>query len=241
MARTHGHGNPKWTRDEVILALALYWDCDGKMPSARDKRVADLSTLLRQMPYHIASSKRESFRNVDSVMFKLQNIRQVATGRGLGNVSRTDRSVWAEFQGRRDDLDSVARKVRKSILVLGKADESYEDSEVTFKEGRLLTLVHYRLERNRKLRARVLQSRRRSGRLQCECCKCKSAVKNSPISDSMFEVHHRIAISLAVERRTSLADVAVLCANCHRMLHSAIADAGHWLSVEEGRKILLRA
>jgi len=29
MAVTHGHGNPKWTRDETILALDLYFDCKG--------------------------------------------------------------------------------------------------------------------------------------------------------------------------------------------------------------------
>ncbi len=39
----------------------------------------------------------ESFRNADGVAFKLQNIRQVATGKGLGNVSRTDRAVWKEL------------------------------------------------------------------------------------------------------------------------------------------------
>jgi hypothetical protein len=27
MARTHCHGNPKWTCDETILASNLYFDC----------------------------------------------------------------------------------------------------------------------------------------------------------------------------------------------------------------------
>lgn len=93
MAVTHGHGNPHWTRDEVILALDLYFDCKGKVPGAADPRVQELSEVLRAFPHHGASARKDSFRNPDGVAFKLQNIRQVATGKGLGNVSKADREV----------------------------------------------------------------------------------------------------------------------------------------------------
>ncbi len=33
MAVTQGHGNPHWTRDETLLAVALYLAVDGKVPS----------------------------------------------------------------------------------------------------------------------------------------------------------------------------------------------------------------
>src|ERR1700687_641779 len=97
MAQAHGHGNPKWTRDEVILALDLYFNCGGSIPSKGDARVQKLSSVLRRLPYHGAESRKDSFRNPDGVAFKLQNLRHVATGKGLGNVSETDRAVWAEF------------------------------------------------------------------------------------------------------------------------------------------------
>src|SRR5437016_489117 len=104
MARTHGHGNPRWTRDEVILALDLYFKCGERIPSRDDARVQELSRLLRRLPHHEEESRKESFRNADGVAFKLQNLRQVATGRGLGNVSETDRVVWTEFGGQRDKV-----------------------------------------------------------------------------------------------------------------------------------------
>ena len=97
MTVTHGHGNPDWTRDEVVLALDLYFGCNGSIPSKSDARVVALSKLLRVFPYHANAARRESFRNPDGVVFKLQNLRQVATGKGLGNVSRTDREVWGEL------------------------------------------------------------------------------------------------------------------------------------------------
>ncbi len=83
MAVTHGHGNPNWTRDEVILALDLFFDCDGNVPGKSDERVKALSDLLRTFPYHSVAARKASFRNPDGVAFKLQNIRQVATGKGL--------------------------------------------------------------------------------------------------------------------------------------------------------------
>src|SRR5581483_8043912 len=97
MAVTHGHGNPAWTRDEIILALDLYLDCQGHIPSSSDPRVLALSELLRSFPYHSRAARQASFRNTDGVSFKLQNLRQVATGKGLGNVSNMDRAVWKEF------------------------------------------------------------------------------------------------------------------------------------------------
>src|SRR2546428_7519523 len=97
MARTQGHGNPNWTRDETILALDLYLDLRGQIPSEDDNRVRELSALLRRYPYHAVAARRESFRNPAGVAFKLQNLRQVATGKGLANVSDTDRLVWGEL------------------------------------------------------------------------------------------------------------------------------------------------
>ena len=97
MAITRGHGNPKWTRDEVILALDLYFDCAGKIPSPKDKRVIELSEILRAFPHHALAARKSSFRNPDGVAFKLQNLRQLDTGDGLGNVSQVDKAVWSEF------------------------------------------------------------------------------------------------------------------------------------------------
>ena len=106
MARTHGHGNPNWSRDETILALDLYHRANGAPLSRSDTRVEALSNLLRSLPYDRSKPRNETYRNADSVAFKLLNIRAVATGKGLKNVSTTDRAVWRE-------LGSNPKKVRR--------------------------------------------------------------------------------------------------------------------------------
>lgn len=66
MAVTSGQGNPKWTREETILALELYFETAPSVPGPKDPRVWGLSELLRSLPYHEGKSRNETFRNPDS-------------------------------------------------------------------------------------------------------------------------------------------------------------------------------
>ncbi len=235
MARTHGHGNPNWTRDETILALDLYFDLKGKVPSGSDKRVKGLSELLRQFPYHAEASRKESFRNPDGVAFKLQNLRQVATGKGLGNVSETDRQVWLEFGAFPEKTKSLANLIRAGVIAFGTIELVKEDVE--FVEGRVITTLHSRRERNPKLRERLLSLRRSSSKLCCEMCGTPPLAANPLLQDAQFEAHHVIPLSSTGARTTRLSDLALLCASCHRLLHRAIAIEKRWLTVAEGRAL----
>ena len=80
-----------------MLALALYLECKDRLPGPSDARVVALSIRLRALLIHPASGRRSTFRNPDGVSFKLQNLRSVATGKGLANVSRMDREVWEAY------------------------------------------------------------------------------------------------------------------------------------------------
>ncbi|TGB33166.1 HNH endonuclease [Burkholderia thailandensis] len=233
MARTHGHGNPNWTRDETILALDLYFDLDGKIPSGSDERIKALSEVLRRFPYHAEASRKESFRNPDGVAFKLQNLRQVATGKGLGNVSETDRAVWSEFGASSAAVKSLANLIRAGLTASESAGPLMLDTEFT--EGRLITELHSRREREPKLRERLLSSRRGSGKLFCEMCGALPLSTNTALEAAHFEAHHIIPLSSTGIRITRLSDLALLCANCHRLLHRAIAVEKRWLTVAEGR------
>ncbi|TSP10645.1 HNH endonuclease [Cupriavidus campinensis] len=233
MARTQGHGNPDWTRDETILALDLYFDLNGKIPSGSDERVRALSDVLRRFPYHAGASKKESFRNPDGVAFKLQNLRQIATGKGLGNVSETDRKVWSEFGTSPAQVKSMANLIRAGVVASEVAKPEMLDFE--FAEGRVITELHSRREREPKLRQRLLSSRRASGKLFCEMCGAPPRSTNAEFEDAHFEAHHIIPLSSTGERTTRLSGLALLCANCHRLLHRAIAIEKRWLTVAEGR------
>ena len=239
MARTHGHGNPAWTRDETLLALDLYFDLGGVIPSGRDARVKELSELLRSMPYHLTEARQPTFRNSDGVAFKLQNIRQVATGKGLGNVSRMDREVWSDFGDSPSEVKRVALSIREAIRNNDIIEVEAEDANgEEFKEGRLLTRWHSRRERNPKLRKQLLASRWPVG-LNCEVCDLNRPNMPHDLQEALFEGHHLIPLATAAgERKTRLEDMALLCASCHRLIHRMIQVQKRWIDLAEAKSIV---
>lgn len=237
MAATKGHGNPRWTREEIILALDLYFKCEGKIPSANDPRVQNLSKLLRSMPHHGGAARQNTYRNPDGVAFKLQNLRQLDTHRGLGNVSRMDRAVWDEFGTSPQKVSNLASLIRAGIDVLNTAQDEVPHYEV-FSEGRVVTEAHSRLERNPRLRARLIELHRKAGDLSCELCERTSRESRSPFAESIYEAHHVIPLAVGGERVTRISDMALLCACCHRVVHKAIALAGRWLTILEVKSIV---
>ena len=238
MARTSGHGNPSWTRDETILALDLYFDFDGKIPSGRDPRVVALSELLRQLPYHSEASKRDSFRNGDGVAFKLQNLRQVATGHGLGNVSQMDRKIWSEFHSRPEAVKQMAEVIRANIAAAQAMPSQEAEEDEEFFEGRVATIVHNRRERSRGLRPQLIEARRTAGGLACEVCGSTGPAGSDALAEAIFEAHHIIPLSAASERKTRLTDMALLCANCHKLIHRLIASEKRWIKPDEAKALL---
>ena len=105
------------------------------------------------------------------------------------------------------------------------------DEEEEFLEGRIITQLHKRRERNRKVtkkkKAKILNE---TGKLACEVCGFDFQDFYGDLGKEFAECHHRRPLStLAQSKTTRLSDLAIVCANCHRMLHRARP----WKSVEE--------
>lgn len=236
MARTSGHGNPNWTRDETILALDLFFQLNGNVPSPKTKEITDLSGILRTLPYHAEAAKQSTFRNPDGVGFKLMNIRQVATGKGLGNVSSMDRQVWAEFGGRKEEVHRIAAAIKSGITIAG--SDKLPDVEQELPEGRLLTALHIRRERNPRVRQLLLDARRQDG-FRCEICDISRPDLAMSMQEAMFEAHHLVPLAEAGERKTRLSDLALLCACCHRLIHHVMISRSTWVSIAETRAMIV--
>lgn len=236
MAKTHGHGNPNWTRDETILALDLFQQLDGNVPSPKSKEIKDLSEILRSLPYHAEAAKQPTFRNPDGVGFKLMNIRQVATGKGLGNVSSMDRQIWAEYGTRKDEVHQIAKAIKAGIATVG--SEQIPEIEQELPEGRVLTALHIRRERNPKVRKMLLDDRRVAG-FRCEICDLARPDLEEPLQEAIFEAHHLVPLADAGERKTKLADLALLCACYHRLIHRAMVAKARWMGLVEARALIV--
>jgi 5-methylcytosine-specific restriction protein A len=238
MARTQGHGNAKWTRDETILALNLYFLLDGKIPSKRDVRIQRLSQQLIAMSARMQIDRKPSYRNADGVVFKLQNIRQIATGKGLGHTSAMDRAIWSDFHDDQRRVEELAKLIHGEIQGPPKALVDVAENE-EFIEGRILTATHMRRERDPRLRDKLLAKRRRLGSLRCDICEEGSSIMDSQYEDAQFESHHIVPLGGGGKVMTRVADLSLLCANCHRLLHRMIAIEKRWIDVNEARKILV--
>lgn len=238
MAVTQGHGNPDWTEDEIVLALDLYFALKGKIPGSHDSAVIELSEFLRSFPYHSAAARKPSFRNPDGVAFKLQNLRQIATGNGLGNTSKTDKAVWEHYGKNPEAVQRRAALIRQAVLAENKS--RLEDEEDVFAEGRAVTSAHKRRERSKKLRQGLLKKRVESQSLCCDVCGYRNTTGDPRFDDAGLEAHHLRPLSEVGETNTKLTDVALLCATCHRLTHRAISVEKRWLSLEQIR-ILLRS
>jgi predicted HNH restriction endonuclease len=94
---------------------------------------------------------------------------------------------------------------------------------VSAMEGRRVLSAHFRRERSSFLRRKKIESVREVlGHCACEICGLPDdGAYPERLADYIFEVHHRHPLHRAVDPvRTTLDDLALLCASCHRAVHA---------------------
>ena len=108
-------------------------------------------------------------------------------------------------------------------------------STPTASEGAMRLRAHYRRERSAWLKKQKLKAvAAETGEVHCELC-CVRATDTYPekLGEQIFEVHHRKPLGDAVSPvRTTLDDLAVLCANCHRAVHASDDIEGNFKALE---------
>lgn len=235
-----GSRNPPWDRDETLLAMNLYLQCNGKVPDKTDERVRQLSELLRRNPVHARYRARENFRSPSAVVLKLSNIQQAAEGHGMPNNSRLDEEMWSELGKDPSTVFNLANLVADAMASsVGEVDLDTDD-EFIFQEGRLLTRQHQVRERNPGLRLKVLRAREKSGSLRCEICELSHDLLPLTLRRAAFEVHHLLPLAVSGQRAVRMKDVALLCASCHRLIHHLISDRRRWMTLEEAKVALVK-
>lgn len=234
--------NPNWSKDELILALDLYFDVDGQLLDDNDHRVIELSVLLNKL---YKSETNENFRNPNGVSMKLGNFsrfdpKHIAAGRkGLSRGAKTDKLVWEEFNQNRVELKKVANSIKDAAtsIAFEHLNEAENDPEtVEAREGKILTRVHRTRERDPKLvKKKKEMALREHGCLVCEVCNFDFYKAYGEHGKGYIECHHTVPLSDFVgQKTTKLKDLALLCANCHRMVHSK----RKWLTISELKSLL---
>ena len=110
-----------------------------------------------------------------------------------------------------------------TTLIDAAAKTEVEAEEIAGKEGRLLVRLHIYRERDRRFVRRVRRHYRSlgGGRLVCRACGCVPVEVYGPSGDSCMEAHHKVPIEqLQPDSVTVVSEMAMLCASCHRVVHS---------------------
>ena len=243
MAKAVGERNPNWTRDELILALDLYCRHDGNPPDKTSNEVAEVSDLLNRMGAEL-SARKADFRNPNGVYMKAMNFRRfdpVYTSqgkKGLERGGRLEAEVWSDFISRPQLLAETANAIRLNVTkgLPVEPSGSEEDDEFEAEEGKVLTRVHFSRERNRKLvEQKKAAALKKDGKLSCEVCSFDFEAHYGTRGRGFIEAHHVKPVhALKPGDKTRLEDLALLCSNCHRMVHAKRP----WLDLERLRKLL---
>ena len=124
----------------------------------------------------------------------------------------------------------------ENTALLSNFDRVYEEDISNTLEGKAKYVRHKTRERNEEIvRDKKRDFKKRHGRVFCEVCNFDFRQVYGSRGDGFIECHHNVPLhEEEAERVTRLADLTLLCSNCHRMIHRR----KKWLTVDELRRIL---
>jgi 5-methylcytosine-specific restriction protein A len=242
MAKIAKERNPTWTREELILALELYVRFGGNPPGKTSGEVNEVSATLGKLGRRLGVTSDDKFRNANGVYMKAMNFRRLDPlykergAAGLSRGGKLEEVIWLEFAERPEALAAASAQILAALET--DADlEAIEPEIEDAAEGRLLTRLHRYRERNRDIvTKRKAQAIKEEGELRCEACGFSYVDRYGERGSSFIECHHVIPVSeMAPEAKTMASDLALVCANCHRMIHAKRP----WLTIEELKAIII--
>ncbi len=237
--------NPPWHRDEIILALDLYSRLKPGQIHAKNPDIQELSRLLNRLPIFNERPDDVKFRNPNGVGLKLSNFLALDSsyyGKGMQSFSKLDEKVFAEFEFNSEKLHQIANHIKAiandpdlpNQLYLIPEEEDGELNEV--QEGAVIYKLHKYRERDLSI---VLKKKNtvfaKDGKLLCEACQFDFNIKYGELGFKYIECHHRTPLANFTSTSiTTINDLALVCSNCHRMLHRKSES----LSVEKLRQLI---
>lgn len=183
---------------------------------------------------YIAKKSRDNIISISSTKWKNIKLAGITQGnacklenvKGIDNLDELLYDVWQNFQ------DSFTEIDQKSVITTASTINEIENNnpDISVPEGELKLVSHLVRERNQKIIAEKKNEAIINGNLKCEVCTF-SFIKVFNVE--FIECHHITPISASGVTETTLNDLALVCANCHRMLHKKFD--GKYLTIDELR------
>jgi 5-methylcytosine-specific restriction protein A len=233
--------NPNWTRDEIILACAAAEANNWKTLAQESRRAIDLSQLLQSPAIHPLEGRRADFRNPAGIERKVSDIitcHPDYKGKRT-NGNHLDGEVLTDFLERPAEMRALAETIKNTLLLWDDSEPAFPDPDLSddmgVEEGGVLLKVHLRRERDPKLKRKKIAEARKAGvAIACEACGFDFYRTYGARGLDYIECHHRTPLSVTGKTRTRSQDLALVCSNCHRMIHRT----AQWLTVADLRALV---
>lgn len=217
--------NSNWSRDEILLALEFYRTHYPQIPLKGSEEIEGLCAEIHKIQDKLVNLHRPAQRTESSVYMKLMNFHRCNPdhkGKGLGNVSKLDQEIFAEFY----DYPHLG-EVAQTIQAIAETDSGFlpvvtgDYAENECLEGTLLTRFHRLRERDcpviSQKKNKVLRD---TGSLKCEACVFDFTLSYGKRGEGFIECHYTKPIhEIRLDEETTLEDLALVCSNCHQMIH----------------------
>lgn len=238
--------SPPWDWDELVLACDLVAGNDWRELTGTRPEVIKLSQLLQQLSPLPRESRHPRFRSPEAVSRKTADI--VTSEAGYAGAAtrgnHLDSKVLQAFRADADAMRQHASELRAlaasggntaPLLDLDLEADPAEDPGA--QEGGRVERWRVGRERDPALRSRKLAQVRKAGQpIACEACGFDFGSVYGQRGQDYIEVHHRVPLHVSGKVRTKLGDLALLCSNCHRVVHRQVP----WLTVEDLTELVAR-
>ncbi len=131
----------------------------------------------------------------------------------VNSLQELQLNTWEQFEDYFVGLAIESRSLVDSLL----DDVSVDFPEMDAIEGKVILVSHFARERNRALIDEKKRQALLKNEFHCEVC---SFSFQAVYGKDFLECHHIFPIGKSGIRRNSLDDLALVCSNCHRMLHT---------------------
>jgi 5-methylcytosine-specific restriction enzyme A len=180
----------------------------------------------------IASTSSNNGIRISSTIWADVNFQGINNGNvcEIDNISRITNfadlklNVWQKFSPY--FKNNAIQSVEKTTGILNEIDETNPDLAVT--EGKLKLVSHIMKERNSAIVKLKKINAKKEGIFFCEVC---AFSYQEAYGCDYIECHHIEPIGNSGERKTTLDKLALVCANCHRVLHKKFNNS--YLSIEQ--------
>lgn len=192
-------------------------------------------------------------------------IRLVAVIGKNDNLIPLDKTNWSLFLCNRGQICSINKFENKNLPEISKIEKQNfiwsffdqidtsliqniglenipEIDELEVEEGaeKSIMKLHKYKERDRTVIKAAKEKAKRENKLFCEVCTFNFKDTYSNIGEGFIECHHRLPIASGGIRKTKVGDLALVCANCHRMLHRK-NELNTYLTIKELKDIIVES